>query len=1106
MATKLSRLCDGLMEAAWLAVVIVTPLFFNVNSSRIFEPDKITLLRSLALLMLVAWLVKLIDQAGSGLNANGHLKDRVMALIKTPLVLPVCFILVVYIISTIFSVTPRASIWGSYQRLQGTYTTFSYIIIFAVIGFNMRRRKQVDRLITTAILTSLPISLYGILQRYHLDPIPWGGDVSARIASSMGNSIFVAAYLIMIFPLTLGRIYESFRTLISEDNHLALNILRSAIYVFIAAMQVIALYMSQSRGPVLGWFAGLFFILLMLTLWWRKQWATYTVIGVAALVVVLLFALNLENGPLSSLRASPALGRFGLLLNAESNSALVRQYIWEGDVKLVSPHAPLEYPDGHTDPFNILRPLIGYGPESMFVAYNPFYIPTLGIVELRNATPDRSHNETWDSLVITGILGLAAYLWIFTGVFYYGLKWMGLIDTRFKRWLFFGLYLAGGIAGGVLFSIWRGLEYLGVGIPFGIFIGLISYVIIAAFMAARSDKNKSTVKRSELENVQFITLLVLVAAVLSHFVEINFGIAVGATRAYFWIYTALLLLVGYTLPKIGEYAVAPLLGRSAEDFISATQPEGQSISNGIGSSSSPPGQTAKQRSRSEKSLSKRRSSRFHIFEEDWVRESLVSAGLLGIMLVTLGYDFILNTNKDTSGLMVVWHSITRVSGGRLSFGILGFIVTTWGLAAGLYTLEYYQKDQKGENVKRHFPWLNSLLIILSISLIVGLVYWIWHSVNLAGIGREQPANIADLLGQVGQYAGLLTTYYLVLFSLVLLIAIFLPFRIPIQVRLANIPGTIAVPVGIILLAVLVVITNLRVIQADITFKIAQGFNQPGMQPVAIRIYERSNQLAPNEDYYYLFLGRAYLDEARTLTDTTERDQLFMQAAQDLLKAQSLNPLNTDHTANLARLYSYMAATAQDQLKLNEYASLSDQYFVRALTLSPNNVRLWNEWAYLVLQVMRQRDKAKTLLERAQQIDPSYGWTYGQLGDIYAQQGEEAELPTQKQVFFENAVDQYNQSLAKLDDTTLKYNYNIALGGALGQLDRLDEAIGAYRQALVIYPQSPNAWRVDETLSQLYNKIGDRAQALQFAKTALASAPQDQQARLQAYIDQIQNQP
>jgi hypothetical protein len=39
--TKLSRFCDGIMEAAWLAALIVVPLFFDVYSSRIFEPDKI---------------------------------------------------------------------------------------------------------------------------------------------------------------------------------------------------------------------------------------------------------------------------------------------------------------------------------------------------------------------------------------------------------------------------------------------------------------------------------------------------------------------------------------------------------------------------------------------------------------------------------------------------------------------------------------------------------------------------------------------------------------------------------------------------------------------------------------------------------------------------------------------------------------------------------------------------------------------------------------------------------------------------------------------------------------------------------------------------------
>ena len=93
------------------------------------------------------------------------------------------------------------SLLGSYQRLQGTYTTLSYLVIFAAIAGNMRKRNQLERLITVMILTSLPVALYGVLQKFRIDPVPWGGDTSRRIASNMGNSIFVAAYLVMVFPL-----------------------------------------------------------------------------------------------------------------------------------------------------------------------------------------------------------------------------------------------------------------------------------------------------------------------------------------------------------------------------------------------------------------------------------------------------------------------------------------------------------------------------------------------------------------------------------------------------------------------------------------------------------------------------------------------------------------------------------------------------------------------------------------------------------------------------------------------------------------------------------------------------------------------------------------
>ena len=65
MSSKISRLCEAIIEAGWLAALIIVPVFFNVYSSRVFEPDKISLLRSIALVMIGAWLIKLFDGGGA---------------------------------------------------------------------------------------------------------------------------------------------------------------------------------------------------------------------------------------------------------------------------------------------------------------------------------------------------------------------------------------------------------------------------------------------------------------------------------------------------------------------------------------------------------------------------------------------------------------------------------------------------------------------------------------------------------------------------------------------------------------------------------------------------------------------------------------------------------------------------------------------------------------------------------------------------------------------------------------------------------------------------------------------------------------------------------
>lgn len=1086
MPTRLSRFAEGLMEAAWLGAILLVPVFFNVYSSRIFEPDKITLLRSLTLILSAAWIVKLLEQGLHRQEAGGGIKT----FWKIPLILPVFLLAVSYLISTILSVTPFTSFWGSYQRLQGTYTTFSYLLIFLCLVLNLRKREQVERIITTAILASLPVSLYGLLQRFQADPIPWGGDVSGRIAANLGNSIFVAAYLIMVFPLTILRVVESFEAMLADRGQLWPNFIRSTAYVFILALQLIAIYFSGSRGPWLGLGVSLVFIWLGLSLIWRKRWLTITGVGLAMLVGGFILTLNIPNGPLSGLRERPEFGRLGLLLDAESRTGRVRTLIWEGASELVFPHEPLEFPDGRLDTFNLIRPLVGYGPESMYVAYNRFYPPELTQVEKRNASPDRSHNETWDSLVITGLLGLVSYLTLFGSLFYFGLKWLGLVPGKREKIFFLALYIIGGFLSAVAFVVWGGIEFLGVALPFGMVVGIVIYLIFISLFGRIQDGI------NEMERLRAYLLLGLLAALAAHLVEINFGIAIAATRTYFWVYTALLLLVGFKLPKIEDlYGLA--LSNNGE-----ISREDSAVNNKQKGAATP----------GRRKLPSRRvvTRNNNLTLPAWLRSAVLTGLVVGLLMTVMGYEYISNASRASTAFGLVWASLTQLArdGGRN--GIFPLVLTTWLVGAALVSSEFGSHFSQQTGISNR-EWLQSLVIGAGISIGIAVLFWLWHAAGLASLGREAARTIDDILRQVRDSEKILTTFYIQAIVIIFGLAIVLPDEWPgISTRRPFINPVIAV--GLLLIAFLFTsYSNLRVIQADIAFKTGDLFAKPGSWPAAIAIYNRANDLAPNEDYYYLFLGRAYLEYAKTISDPNERDRLIEQAANDLLKAQQINPLNTDHSANLGRLYSLWATFTPDPALRQQRAQISDDHFRDALMLSPNNARLWDEWAVLYLNFLNQPDTAREKLLHALELDPYFDWTYALLGDYYNQfqAAEFEDQPDQRDEALKTAAGYYQKALELGEGSAssqLLYNYAIALGGIYAQLGQLEPAVLAYKQALSILPDSTEQWKVYLALSQLYLRLGDLTSALQSAQMALPSAPEEQKPAIDQLISELSGQP
>ena len=161
----------------------------------------------------------------------------------------------------------------------------------------------------------------------------------------------------------------------------------------------------------------------------------------------------------------------------------------------------------------------------MYVAYNRFYVPELATLEARNASPDRSHNETFDALIITGALGFLIWQALYLSVFYYGFRWLGVVRTDRDRNVLIGLWIAGAILGALIITRLLGLVYVGVAIPFGSIAGLALYLVYYALFASTGPAAADGT--NDPFQVDRLLLMGLVAALVAHYVEIHFGIAIA---------------------------------------------------------------------------------------------------------------------------------------------------------------------------------------------------------------------------------------------------------------------------------------------------------------------------------------------------------------------------------------------------------------------------------------------------------------------------------------------------------------------------------------------------------------------------------------------------
>ena len=269
--------------------------------------------------------------------------------------------------------------------------------------------------------------------------------------------------------------------------------------------------------------------------------------GVAGLAFVAL--LNVPGGPLERLRSTPVLGRLAHLFGGRDQANAgdrARVLVWQGAWRLVRLPAPIVVPGRGPDGAASLRPVVGFGAETMQDVFGAVYDPAFEQAERRNPDisaegvsvfstriPDRSHNETLDSLVTGGIAGARRVPGADGGRAGDGPARARPARRRAAAAGASRALCAGGaallaVAAARLAFSWA---YVGVALPLGL-VGRLGRVrALAARCAAgpgRDDTGDAGTRG-------------ITAALLGHFVEIQFGPAVVTSRLYFWILAGLLV-------------------------------------------------------------------------------------------------------------------------------------------------------------------------------------------------------------------------------------------------------------------------------------------------------------------------------------------------------------------------------------------------------------------------------------------------------------------------------------------------------------------------------------------------------------------------------------
>ena len=415
-----------------------------------------------------------------------------------------------------------------------------------------------------------------------------------------------------------------------------------------------------------------------------------------------------------------------------------------------------------------------------------------------------------------------------------------------------------------------GWSFVGLALPAGMIVGLFLYFM--GFIVLRVQWTPPSSPRAVL-------LVTLIAALLGHFIEVQFGIPVTSTCVYFWFFAAALIVVG----------------AQPSPELETMRPAEQHIKTG--------GSTA---------------------------PLLFFALLASLTLLALAFDFVSikrligDASEGVRAIDVVIASLTSKAtsdGSRPSLAML------WLFFGGFFlALAFGLTHWRRQGARRWDECLFKIAVFMAITFLIFFAYVFAQtflltrrdSSPLDGLVSTFPVFIWFLIGIVLLTAGALTWEY----------------SLP-RTKLARWWSGVVTPVVVIIAAGLIIRTDVRSVQADIIYRQAPRLAGSSTLEKQVQLFQRALTMQLPQDYAFAFLGDAYLSYAGALVETKQRNEVLAQSEEALQDARMLNPLDPEHTLRLADLHLMWAGFAPSHTSKEDHLRTALDYYAQAMRLSPH---------------------------------------------------------------------------------------------------------------------------------------------------------------------------